>query len=234
MSAVGLNRTVLQASLTRMQQRLRDEPNQLHREFKPAFSEWGSKWQRGVHSRFENGDLHSRSGRLKGGVTARPSGETLGTLRLDMSVDGSLAYARAQQFGGVIRPKNGKFLTIPTAFNKTASGVPDFPSARALISAHPDQTFFAPGRKGGLFLFLKNPTKKAVVARTRKFSDLRAGGVEKGAAVPMFSLVKEVDLPGPNSVKHKRASRLGFFETWNEQRTARAADLVRIALRGRS
>ena len=60
MSLVGLNRSVLQAGLSRLGTRLANEPKELHQQFKPAFSKWGSDWQNGVHSRFVAGNLNSR------------------------------------------------------------------------------------------------------------------------------------------------------------------------------
>lgn len=224
------NRAELQASLRRLEARVRSEPKAVHKEMRPAFEKWGSNWQKGVQARLEGGDLKSRTGALKRSIQQRVTGGSLDELTLRMESAGNLAYARAQEFGGVIRPKTSKYLTIPTSFNKKASGAADFTSARALISAHPNDTFFRRTDKGRLFLFWNDPTKKEVVSRTRKFSDLRAGSVAKGAAVPMFQLVKSVDLPGPRSVKNRRASRLGFYDTWNAQKTARNADLVRLGL----
>lgn len=229
---IALNRADLLTSMRRIEARVRSEPKAVYGALRPAFQKWGVNWEKGVQSRFEGGGLNSRTGALKRSMRSNVVGSNLDSLTLRMESIGDLAHAKSQEFGGVIRPKNSKYLTIPTSFNKTAAGVTDFPSARALIAAHPDDTFFRRTGKGRLFLFWKDPSKKAVVSRTRKFSDIRAGGVAKGAAVPMFQLVKSVDLPGPRSVKHKRASRLGFYDTWNAQKTSRAADLVRIGLGG--
>jgi hypothetical protein len=53
---------------------------------------------------------------------------------LTIGADGTKApYARAQEYGAVIRPKNGQFLTIPVGVNLTGNGVQRV-SAREFIA----------------------------------------------------------------------------------------------------
>ncbi len=51
-------------------------------------------------------------------------------------------YARLQEYGGVIRPKKAKNLTIPLDDALTSAGVQRYSSVRDLISYHPKQVFF--------------------------------------------------------------------------------------------
>ena len=64
-------------------------------------------------------------------------------------------YARIQEFGGVVRPVNKRFLTVPLPANLTAGGVPRFPSAAELLSSRPGQTFIARSRAGNPIIGLR-------------------------------------------------------------------------------
>ncbi len=214
------NRPELQASLKRLEARARNKPADVHKALRPLFVKWGTEWEREVGARFNGGGgLKSRSGALARSLKSATSGDSLDSLTLRMQSIGNLSYATKQEFGGVIRPTRSKYLTIPTRFNRTGGGegTARFPSARALIAEQGKNTFFARSKAGNLFLWQKNPN-----GAVRK----SAGG-GKGA-VPMFLLVKEVDLPGPRSQKHKGPSRLGFYDTWNAGKAKRAADLIRL------
>lgn len=220
-------------SVRRVHARLSGVKTGLTKGLRGSFVRNGDKWEKGVQSRF-GGDstgprnLRNRSRRLYGGIGHKVTGAALGDLKLEMFVKG-VPYARKQEFGGEIKPKNAKFLTIPTVFNQQPSGLARFPSARSLIAAHPKETFFQRGKRGGIFLFWTDPTVKAIRSSTRKVSDRRAGGVEKGAAVPMFSLVKKVDIPGPFSPSKRGPSRLGVHDTWREQIPTLRADFQKLA-----
>ena len=48
-------------------------------------------------------------------------------------------YARLQEYGGTIRPRRSKYLTIPLKDALTPSGVQRYSSARDLFNYHPDQ-----------------------------------------------------------------------------------------------
>jgi hypothetical protein len=58
--------------------------------------------------------LRTRSGHLRASVGGRVTGERLGTLRALLRVGGGRAgYARLHEKGGTIRPKRGRYLTVP-------------------------------------------------------------------------------------------------------------------------
>lgn len=207
-------------SLRAIQRRLLGVKDGLRIGMRKSFQKTGERWHTGVSKRFTGStsptSLSNRSGALQRGIKHAVTGNSLDDLKLSLSVSG-VPYVRIHEYGGEIKPKNSKYLTIPTVFNRKESGVARFPSARALISAHPKETFFRPGKRGGLYLFWNEPTNKAVRASTRKRSDLRAGGVEKGAPIPMFALVKKVDLPGPFSPSKRGPSRLGAHDTFQAE-----------------
>jgi len=230
---VTLSGGVDPASLKRTLERIRGTTTKARDGMRNAFERSGARWQGAVRGRFNTGStgprsLHSRTGFLGRAVKYDVKGSALGDLKLSMRVAGA-SYARMQEFGGEIKPKNAKFLTIPTSFNKKASGATDFPSARALIAAKEGQTFFRRTAKGHLFLFWDKFEKKSVRARTRKFSDIRGGSVAKNAPVPMFLLVKKVDLPGPNSPSKRGPSRLGAHDEAKSEREGKLGkDLRKI------
>gem|GEM_PF-2637503 len=198
-----------------------------------AFKRAGQSWHVGVSKRFAGStgprSLRNRSGALQRSIKDVVTGSELRDLKLTLSVQGT-PYARIQEFGGEVKPKKGKYLTIPTSFNqRDGNNKAEFPSAKALIAAHPKTTFFRRTAKGRLFLFWDKATKKTVVSRSRKISDIRAGSVEKGAAIPMFQLVKSVDIPGPNSPSKRGPSRLGVYDTWRDELPNLRKDLAKIS-----
>jgi hypothetical protein len=94
---------------------------------------------------------------------------------LTIGADGSKApYARAQEYGAVIRPKNSQFLTIPVGVNLTGNGVQRV-SAREFIAN--------PGALGFERSFV-NRRKTAIMGATRG-----------QAPEPVFALKSEVTLP---------------------------------------
>lgn len=76
-------------------------------------------------------------------------------------------YANIHETGGTIKPKNAKYLTIPTSANKTGAGQTRY-SAPELFDSFKNKAFFAND-----MLFLK----------------------QKGGVKPMFSLKKRVEIP---------------------------------------
>ena len=75
--------------------------------------------------------LRSRTGQLvrsiRGEVTE--AGDLL-ELRLSAGRDRQLRYAAMQEYGGTIRPKRARWLTIPVGAALTPAGVPRYASAR--------------------------------------------------------------------------------------------------------
>lgn len=103
--------------------------------------------------------LQTRRGRLKGSI--RYKIETVVGSEPDVKVrvgpDSDIPYARIQELGGVIRPTSKKFLTIPSPYAKTESGVADKP-ARSF-----ENTYFLRMKVDGKDkLFLMQRTGKSV------------------------------------------------------------------------
>ena len=124
--------------------------------------------------------LRVRSGRLRASITHRISQTSDG---IEGKVGPNVPYARIHEFGGVIRPKRSKHLTIPINEALTPAGVPRY-TARRLISS--------PGIGG----FERTFSAKKVIF-----------GVRRGRAIPVFALVDMV------RIKEKRYMRISLAET---------------------
>lgn len=77
--------------------------------------------------------LKVRSGRLRASIagTTRIRNDVFEiVLRAGGEGDANVSYAAIHEYGGIIRPKRGRFLTIPLKPAKTARGVSRFRSAR--------------------------------------------------------------------------------------------------------
>lgn len=116
-----------------------------------------------------NDTNHVRSGRLRNsmGQETKAEGSLIKTLLGSMGV----VYARIQEFGGLIKPKRGKYLAIPLSAAKTKAGVARYASPRDI-----------PG-----LVFLKSKTGNPILAQ-------RVAKGKKSKLVPMFVLVKSVTL----------------------------------------
>lgn len=76
--------------------------------------------------------LHTGSGALKRSTKGSTQSTSDG-VEIKLTVGGGskdLPYARIQEEGGIVRPKNAKFLAIPVGPARTASGVARFASPR--------------------------------------------------------------------------------------------------------
>lgn len=129
----------------------------------------------------KGGMLQPRTGNARRAISERVVADLNGGTRFEASLVGDLTkapYLRVQNDGGVIVPKNGKYLTIPVGEALTAGGVPRF-TARQLIS-NPYQfgysgTFVA---KGMLFGKINNrmidplfALRERVVLPARRFME---------------------------------------------------------------
>jgi hypothetical protein len=208
------------ATMRRIEQGFRTMPERMTAEFKTAFRDWGESWQGKMAERFRGaeGELHTRTGALKRSLDHQVRGSSAADLKLRL-VSAGPSYARIQERGGVVRPVRAKFLAIPLEANKTAAGVARYPSPREFIAAHPGETFFLRTGSGKLLLMWKNPTQAA----------RRSGGAKKGEAVPLWLLVRRVEIPGPDAPSKGGASRLGFFDTWRGMERERRVRMARIA-----
>lgn len=64
--------------------------------------------------------LHRRTGRLADSFTREVSGHDLGSLLMRYGTN--VSYAAIHEFGGIVKPIRGKFLTIPLKANRTPTG----------------------------------------------------------------------------------------------------------------
>ena len=179
-------------------------PGEINRQVTAAFKLSGQKFQAAMIDQFvgysnprtAEDRLQNRSGDagLRRATSYDVSGEFGGgsPLTLTAFVAGK-KYARMQEFGGTIKPKSGKFLTIPVADNLTPGGRVRYSSFRDLRERYPDQTYLVPAKKGGWLLF----------------SDGKPGAKppKNGKAKPqlLFVLKPQVTIP----------PRFGFKKTWD-------------------
>ncbi len=222
---------VHEASLRRLTRRFASMPERAARDSKVMLKSWGEAWRSAMLDRVGrggDGGLATRTGALKRSLRSGVEGSGLSDLRL-RNVSAGVAYARVQEEGGEIRPQNGRYLTIPLDAAKTAAGVARF-SARQFIDSHPGETFFA--RKGDRLTLMWAPDKVKSGGPTspgRFAVNATSGGTKAARVIPMFALVRKVEIPGPKAPTKKRPSRMGFFDTWRGQARDRRADLVRLA-----
>lgn len=119
--------------------------------------------------------LDTRRGTLKGSIrfdvfaTSGPAPD----VEIHVGPDRDVPYARIQELGGVIRPVNVKWLTIPLDAALTASGVADKP-ARSF-----ENTFLVKIKDADGF----------------KMFIMQRAGDDDDEIVPLFQLVKRVKLP---------------------------------------
>lgn len=65
--------------------------------------------------------LNRRTGRLAQSFTGEVAGATIGSLVMRYGTN--VPYAKIHEYGGTVRPKKGRYLTIPLKANLTAAGV---------------------------------------------------------------------------------------------------------------
>lgn len=207
-------------ALARLSRTLAEIPRVARREMKRELRTWGQDWEDVVRGRFSAGgesNLHNRTGFLRNSVGFQVI-DGANALSLRASSRGVI-YARIQEMGGVIRPVNARFLTIPMPANRTAGGDIRYKSARAFIATHPGETFFLRTPDGELLLMWRKPTQAA----------RRSIGAKRGEAVALWRLVTKVEIPGPAAPNKRRASRFGFFDSWHNLAPKRRAGLARVA-----
>lgn len=125
--------------------------------------------------------LKRRSGYLSrsiGSVVVQEEGELVGIVGSGVRTDTRVRYADIHERGGVIKPKNGKYLTIPIGKSKTRSGMGRF-SARDIMGGFTnyDETAVFKSKAGNLIYWGVKKLKKG-----RKLE-------------PLFVLVKQVKIP---------------------------------------
>lgn len=145
--------------------------------------------------------LRARTGALRRSLRRTPA--VPGSLGMEATsrVGQGAPYARIHERGGVIRPKRGRFLTVPLRSAKTAAGATraaaklvnrggDWQTRNRLPGASSRETFIYQGRRSPI-IATKRPG---------------------GQIMPLYVLRRSVTIP----------ARLGFRKTWREQRSKRA------------
>lgn len=224
---MSLRGRVPKGTLRRLERAFERVPARVHARMKPEFDRWGRTWRSRVQARIGGGgQLANRSNQLSRSLQYVVDGTTAGTLRLRCFSAGVI-YVRMQELGGVIKPKNGRFLSIPLDAAKTAAGVARF-SIRQFIDQHPGETYFVRHNDGSLVLIWNKPTsapKLGSLGASRRRGARRAN--RRGIA--MFRLVRQVELPGPKAPTKVQPSRLGFFDEWRGLGADRRAGIGRVA-----
>ena len=192
----------------RLQERFRQMPALVDRELRGALVDWGRDWERTMVLRMRGGApgqsladrLTTRTGALRGTFRSEVRGSTLRNMRLRLSSGGRHApYARIHEYGGTIRPKRAKALTVPLRDALTPSGAL---SGKAVLRRKGGGGFTTD--YGDTFL-LKTGGKVFVAVKGRREGDLRL----------LYVLKRSVTIPGPKSTGSK--SRLGARETASVQ-----------------
>lgn len=157
----------LKADFSRSKRTFRDLPQRIAKRIAKTFGDIGLDFVRRIKlERFSGRPaLYRRTGELSRSIHFEVKGQQLNTLTLRIYSDSP--YAKIQEFGGTIKPKNAQWLAIPLDAVKTGTGV-----ARGGPRDY-ENTFFAKSKKGNLILFQKN----------------------EGKVTPLFVMKKEVTIP---------------------------------------
>lgn len=210
----------------------------LNREAGQAFRQSGEEFVGTMQSsRFRGydgnkGDLiANRSKRLKGSfgyVVQGGIGQPFG-LQL-IAYSSGVLYARLQEKGGTVRPKNKQNLTIPLTDALTGAGVPRYPGAGWLFEHYPGQLFVAKTRSGKVLIGSHGkpgtnpqiPKLKLKLKRLRAKTAGRPPPSSSSEVLWLYLLRKEVTIP----------PRLGFESTWRglaDKRSVRIGNAFRRA-----
>lgn len=132
---------------------------------------------------FPDNGLHVRSGDLRRSMNAMPVEKTLHGLRGGMLASQGLPYGPIQEFGGIIKPVNGTYLTIPLDEAVTSAGVARFSAPEAEAAGY--KTFVR-----GRVIY----------------------GIKDGILYPLFALVTQVVIPARPFVGPTLAANKAFIE----------------------
>lgn len=200
-------------------------PAALDIEAKRALNEHGAyftaRMQKGQFTGYTNrqgtegGLLQNRSGMLRRSFGFGVTGGLKDGYDLTLLVYSSgVKYARLQEYGGTIRPRRAKYLTIPLKDALTPSGVQRYSSARDLFTYHPDQISVVRSPKSGKLFIVSDGRPGAKTAKGKN-----------SQTQWLYILKKSVTIP----------PRLGFRKTFKSpvmagDRQARLRVAVRRAL----
>lgn len=180
-------------------------PGALDKEMRQAFKEHGLAFQaRMIRERFvgftgirgrEGGRNQNRTGMLRRSFGSEVYGGGDGKPLTLAVFSSGVQYARIQEYGGVVKPKRSKYLTIPLSDNQTPAGVTRYPSARELFQVYGEQIRVAKSPKSGQ-LFIVSDGKPGSKSKRGKNAETQW----------LFVLKKSVEIP----------PRLGFRATWTD------------------
>lgn len=142
------------SEIGRLADRMERVPGEVQRAVRVSLTTLGKRGQRLVKEGYLSGErLMVRSGRLRASVVTAQ--ETAGTTeRLYLRAGGGSAdvrYAALQEYGGVVTPKNGKYLAIPLSPAKTRAGVARYASPRDVAGL-----FFFTAKSGKHYLGMRS------------------------------------------------------------------------------
>lgn len=187
----------------RLKERFRQMPALVDRELRGALVDWGRDWQRTMVLRMRGGApgqsladrLTTRTGALRSTFRSEVHGRRIVDMRLRLHAGGRGApYARIHEYGGTIRPRRAKALTVPLRAALTPSGAL---SGKALIR-----------RKGGGGFTTDYGDTFLLKTGGKVFVAVKGPG---GRPRLLYILKRSVTIPGPRSTGAK--SRLGAVET---------------------
>ena len=192
-----------------------------------AFNEHGAEFKRDMVDRISakwgtgnpGGHLSVRSGKLRrslrGPYTAKRKGYEIKSLRMRMHIGGGPVgqYIYMQEYGGVIKPKNGKYLTLPLPDNLTAAARPRYTSAKKLMLA--GRTYLKVKPVGGGLRGLINRRAASKGKRNLDGAVVTLKRKNKALEKDLWVLRRSVKVP----------ARLEFHRTWNQRKRRR--DLTR-------
>jgi hypothetical protein len=170
---VTLTLTLVTAKLRKLSS---DFPKIVAQEVRRSYFRIGEQYRREMSDRMSapiggppffktlgNERIHSRTGNTRGTIGYDVNKiAPIDQLRLRMFVgDKQTPGIRAHEYGATIKPKRGKYLTIPMPDNLTGSAGASvrFPSARALFEEKQGQVWVQKTRSGGLVIMYRPKTK---------------------------------------------------------------------------
>ena len=204
----------IEVQAERLRDALQTAPKRLRAELATTLLKVGVAHEHALKRRFraytgDSGDgIQKRSGGLMQAYhLTRPHPDSLEVVpHIRKGMRGS-HYARMQEFGGTVRPKRAKYLTVPLPAALTKAGVLSGrykirPDGRGGFTTDAGDTFLFKSRRGALLIGIKDRKTGRASAQGRG---------KKRELKPFYVLKKSVTL----------RPRLGFFGTWEllERRT---------------
>jgi hypothetical protein len=216
-------------AMRRVRNAIATTPARVYPKLRDEMTRWGRQWERAVQDRFTGTtgaqSLHGRTGQLQKSLSFKVDGGSIADLHLRCQSAG-VNYARQREYGGEIKPKNKRFLTIPTDANKSAAGVARKTVGQLIAEFGKNRVAFVTDRGANRGVVLLKDTSVATKGKAGLRHTLNKNA--PGKCVAMFWLTRKVDQPGPRSPSHKAESRLGFFDEWKKLGQSRRAGLDRL------